>query len=458
MDIRAYWRLLRERWRLFLACVLLGLGVAAAATALSAAEYNASVTLFVSARDGQVSSLGDAYQGTLYTQSRIKSYASLVTNPRVTEPVAAEVGGGVSAGQLASNTTVSTSPDTVLIDIAVTDTSPQRAAALVNALGRQVASEVNRLETPPSGPPPVEVTLLHDATVPTTPVSPKPTKNLAFGLIAGLSLGFVTALVRQQLDKSIKEPVQLSTAAEVAVVGTLPYEEDRRPAVPDSRSASLEALRQLRTNLRFLGRATDTRCLAITSATAAEGKTSTAVNLAIVMAAAGETVVLVDADLRRPRIASILGLEGAVGLSDVLLGDVTSADALQEWGQGLYVLPSGQSPPNPTELLGLEDMHRLVQELRRLADVVVIDTPPVLPVADATVVGGLADAVVLVARHGRVTTDEVRMACTTLRQSGARLVGSVLNSVPLKASHYGYDYSGPSSASRPRLIKNSPSA
>jgi capsular exopolysaccharide synthesis family protein len=230
----------------------------------------------------------------------------------------------------------------------------------------------------------------------------------------------------------------------VPVLATVPHDPRARTApliIEGSvRSTRAEALRQLRTNLRFVDVDQPTRAMAITSACPGEGKSTTACNLAIVLAEAGKRVVLVDADLRRPRLAEYLDLEGAIGLTNVLAGQIRVETALQHWGStGVFVLASGSIPPNPSELLGSRNMADLVAALSAAFDVVIIDTPPLLPVTDAAVLATAVDGTLLVTRHGHTTTSQARQAAEALRAVEGRVLGTVLNMVPgRRAQTYSY--------------------
>jgi capsular exopolysaccharide synthesis family protein len=171
--------------------------------------------------------------------------------------------------------------------------------------------------------------------------------------------------------------------------------------------------------------------LAVTSSVAGEGKTTTAANLAESFAAAGRRVLLVDADLRRTRLQRYLGLQGSTGLAGVLSGEVTLADAVQEWGpDGLRVLTGGAAAPNPSELLGSPAMEALVQQARHDYDLVVIDAPAVLSVTDASITAVLADGVLLQVRYGRTRRAQVEQALEALDVVNARVLGTVLSMTP----------------------------
>jgi capsular exopolysaccharide synthesis family protein len=185
---------------------------------------------------------------------------------------------------------------------------------------------------------------------------------------------------------------------------------------------------QTRTNLRFVDVQEPARIIAVTSALQGEGKTTLSCNLAITLAEAGWRVLLVDADLRRPRVAEYLGFEAVLGLTDVLLGDVQVGDVVQRWGdRSLLVLPSGSAPPNPSELLGSKAMADLLLVLRESADIVIIDTAPLLAVTDGVVVAVQADGALLVTQQGRTSRSQVAAAARSLHSVSVRLLGCVLN-------------------------------
>jgi len=201
----------------------------------------------------------------------------------------------------------------------------------------------------------------------------------------------------------------------------------------------------------------------LTSSVAGEGKSTTACNLALTLASAGTRVILVEGDLRRPRVADYMGLEGAVGLTDVLIGRAALDDVLQPWGSSpLSVLTSGALPPNPSEMLSSAQMGELIASLRTRADMVLIDSPPLLPVTDAAVLTRECDGALLVVRQGRTTREQLTRSLEALRSVGARLLGTVLNMAATGGAHgYGYGYYAgyyASRSDRPRLASVEPPA
>ena len=208
----------------------------------------------------------------------------------------------------------------------------------------------------------------------------------------------------------------------------------------DPLSPRAESFRTLRTNLQFVDVGRASRSFVITSSVQREGKSTTSANLAIAMSDAGSRVLLVDADLRRPKVADYMGLEGAVGLTDVLAGRVKLADVIQPWGTGrLFVLPAGTVPPNPSELLGSQPMQKLIEFFEQEFDAVIFDAPPLLPVTDGAILARKVGAVILVVASGHTHKAQVKGALDTLRNVDAQASGVVLTMLPTKGPDaYGY--------------------
>jgi polysaccharide biosynthesis transport protein len=449
VDLPNYMRLLRKRWRLPVVCLLLGIGVAAAISWTTTPKYQAATQLFVSAKDA-ASDLSGLAQGGQFTQERVQSYADIVNSPQVTDAVATKLQLDLSAKEIADEISASAPLNTVLINVHVTDTSPTRAQQIANSVSDEFALFVNELETPIGlSTSPVKVSVVKRADEPTAPVSPRKPLNLALGVLIGLAVGNGAAVLRETLDTTVKDSDQIQRELGLARLGAIAYDADarKRPLIvqADPHSSRSEAFRQLRTNLQFVDIDRAPRSILVTSSVPNEGKTTTATNLAIVLAQSGTRVLLVEADLRRPRIADYLGIEGAVGLTSLLIGRAQLSEAVQAWGKDvqLNVLPSGPTPPNPSELLGSHGMAALMRELELTYDLVIIDAPPLLPVTDAAVLSTAVSGVVMVVRHGHTKRDQLARAVQTLRAIEANVYGAVLTMTPTKGPesyYYGYRY------------------
>ena len=203
----------------------------------------------------------------------------------------------------------------------------------------------------------------------------------------------------------------------------------------DPRSPRAEAFRALRTSMKFLGTGDGPKIFLVSSAMPNEGKTHVVANLAIVLAESGARVALLDADLRKPRLAQVMGIEGAVGLSDVLISQAELKDVLQPWGSdNLTVIPAGQIPPNPSELLGTAAMQQVLEDLGDQADYVLIDAPPILPVTDAAVLSDFTSGTLLVAAVGKTRRQDIDQAIESLENIDERLLGLIVNRVPTRSA------------------------
>jgi capsular exopolysaccharide synthesis family protein len=241
--------------------------------------------------------------------------------------------------------------------------------------------------------------------------------------------------LRQALDTKLKNEDDITGVTALPVLGRIPFDAKakHRPLVvtADPQSVQSEAYRQLRTNLQFVSSTGRSRIVLVTSSVPGEGKSASAVNLALSLAEAGSRVCLVEADLRRPGIGRYLDLEGAVGLTTVLIGAVDVQDAVQPWG-GLHVLMSGERPPNPSEMLGSPAMGELLDTLQDRYDIVIVDGAPLLPVTDSAVLSRLCSGVVVVVGAGHVRRRELSRSIADLEAVGANLAGLLLTKLPTK--------------------------
>jgi len=407
--------------------------------------YSASVKLFVSTPVPDAN-LGTAYDGSQFGQERVKSYAEVVSSPAVTQPVIEALHLKETPAQLGSKISASAPLDTVLLNVSVRDRDKERAATVVNALGLQLVTVVQRLETPSGGgSSPVRVSIVKNATTPSGPVSPEKKQDLALGLLLGLFVGLIVAVIRERLDTSIKTAAGVQSIAGTPTLGFISVDDEstKRPlvVVAEPKSPTAEGFRQLRTNLQFVNVDDRPKSLVITSSVASEGKSTIAANLALAMAEQGQHVLLIDGDLRKPRVANYFGIEGAVGLTTILSQRIQPREVIQKYGEAnLSLLPSGQLPPNPSELLGSQEMSNLLIFLESHYDMVLIDAPPLRPVADAAVLASVADGVLLIVRHGSSKRDELARSASVLKNVDANLFGCVLNMTPAKGPESYYYY------------------
>jgi non-specific protein-tyrosine kinase len=316
----------------------------------------------------------------------------------------------------------------------------QQSALKENLDTVQVSAELAQITGPQ---------IVAEASPPTTPASPNPVRNTLAGLLGGLAIGLAVAFLLDYLDDSVTSKSDLEEATggvtTLALIPRVPEWKDREASylvsIEAPSSPVAEAYRSLRTSVQFASLERPIKVLQVTSPRSQEGKSTTAANLAVVLARAGQRVVLIDCDLRKPRIHEFFGLANGKGFTSVLLGQTSLVQAIQAVpGQDrLRVLASGPTPPDPSELLASRRTSQLFDAIREAADIILVDSPPVLPVTDALVVSDLADAVILVANAGVTGKKEAHRAVELLQQVDAPLIGTVLNGVG-GARGYGYGY------------------
>jgi capsular exopolysaccharide synthesis family protein len=446
LELRQVLAALRAGWWIVAVGLLLGGLVALLSSLLQTPLYTSRTQLFVSTTDS--TSTSAAYTGSQLSEQRVTSYAQLVGGEELADRVVRQLGLEASTAAIANEITATPVPDTVLIDVTVTDPSATRAERIAEAIGAEFPRFVAQLEQPTGGGvSPVKVTVTDPPEAATNPSSPRTTRGLLFGLGVGALLGCAVAVARIRFDRTVRDTDELAGLAAAPVIGVILRDDSlQKKHVIDRNSSTrtAEAFRQLRTNLQFLNVDDPPKVIMISSAVPSEGKTTVAVNLALTLAEAGRSVTLVEGDLRRPRVTRYLGMVGGAGLTNILAGSAEVEDVLQPYGEGdLRVIAAGPTPPNPSELLASSHMFKLIDDLRGKNDFVLIDAPPLLPVADASGLAVIVDGVVLSVRYGSTKKEQLQQTRATLDRVGARTLGVILNIVPPKAevtSAYGYGY------------------
>lgn len=451
MNSERTFQALSRSWRSAAAAAVIGALVALAACFVAPQRYEATA-------DVLLTPVADVSADDAVDARLLRSYALLLGGRTVADAVGADaddLDGTVVEGTSVLRATATSGDAGRAAEI-----SQQAAETLVALLvDRGVAVQSPTPEDAGDDDPPssvvVSASVAENAVPPSSPVSPSIPWWVAIGALVGALVGLLASALRQLTDRYVRTTTDLTEAAGAPLLAAIGYDRqtDRSPLVSDldPQDPRFEATRILRTNLQFLDVDSSDTVLTVTSCMSGDGKSTTAANLAIALAHGGEHVVLIDADLRRPRLADLFGLDGLDGLTTTLVGAVDPADAVQQTRvPGLDILTTGKLPPNPSELLQTAAMSDLVHVLRTEYDVVLFDAPPLLPVADAAVLATLSDGAVLLVRHGRTTREQVRAATGRLEAVGARLLGTVLTMVPARAiAPYGYGYGYEGSSPRP---------
>ena len=443
VEPREYLDILRRRWLSIVITALLTLASVAALTLMMPKAYTATTRVFFAVSGDSASALA---QASSFVEKQMASYAEVATSPKVLNKVVEQLGLNTTAIELAGSIEANVSVDTVIIEIAATDPDPRQAASIANAVGTELAKAAGDL-TPrlANGTEAVKATTLAVAQVPTSPSSPNIPRNLGVGLILGLLLGIGFAVLRKLLDTKVRTEQDVRALTDHPILGVVAFDQEvpRHPVIlrDEPLAAPSEAVRRLRTNLQFIDVANRPKSIVISSSIPAEGKSTIAINLAVSLADTGARIILVDADLRRPSMAEYLGVEASVGLTTVLIGRADVEDVVQRMGTtSLDLLPSGQIPPNPSELLGSPAMAGLLDKLTASYDMVLLDSPPLLPVTDAAVLTKMAGGALVVVGADRIHRPQLQETLGSLHTAGAHILGIVMNKMDRRESGtYSYE-------------------
>lgn len=448
-------RIVRYHWLTVLALMAIGATAGLAYAWSLPREYTAQADVFVAVTGS--STTGELAQGSNFSQQQARNLSTVATREVVLAPVIDQLGLTDSTEQLRDRVSTAVPLNTSMISISATDPSPREAARIANLVAAKLAEVVPTLSPQVDGTSPVRLRVIENAVPPATPSSPHTTMLVVLGTLGGLVAAAAVVMLRLLFGTRIRTTEQAADASGAAIIGTVSADRtaERAPVALLSAPHSLrsEDYRRLRGNLRFVQTSQAHRVFVFTSSVPGEGKSTTAANVAAALAATGASVCLVEADLRRPSLGRILDVPPEIGLTSVVAGEVELDEALVAWGPDrLRVLLSGPVPPNPSELLESERTIALLETLRADHDVVIIDAPPVHPVADAAVLARLFGGAVLVVGAGRVRERDVRRAAARLTSVGATIHGTVLNLArPSRADRQSYSTYSVAPAERPRV-------
>jgi capsular exopolysaccharide synthesis family protein len=344
-----------------------------------------------------------------------------------------------------------------IFKISFQSTDPYLAADVANALAQVImekAAEIIDVKN---------VSIIDVAQVPLEPIKPDKVKNMAIAAAAGLLAGVLIVILLEFIDNTFKKPEDIEKKLGAKVIGSIPqfegYKKNRKQkhqylsnkrnliTLHDPKSAAAEAYRSMRTNLHYSSIDTEIKTIVITSPGPSDGKSTTSCNLAISLAQNGQKVLLVDADLRKPKVHKYFNVPNQVGLTNCLADNVDYNDAVftRKDIPNLSLIFAGPIPPNPAELLGSNKMKAFLDKLKEEYDIIIFDTPPVIQVADSTILGGITDGIILVISAGETNIDMARKAYKSISEIGAKVLGTALvkidtNSIGSYYRYYSYEY------------------
>jgi capsular exopolysaccharide synthesis family protein len=456
MELRDYVRGLRRHWLAIVLITAVGLATGYIWVLLQTPVYEGSASGLLKttvALEGGSTTTTSVAEDTA-ARAKVPTFLDLAQSERVAQGAIDDLGLDTTPAAVITRITVSNPTSTSILKVNAQAPTPQEASDLASAWIASLAVIADDvLGDGSAGSSAVTVVAYDAAGKPTTPIFPDVNTSLAIAGVLGLGFGIAFALVRTVSDRRIRVADDIETRVGSPVVGTIPVVDginrDSRiiataePTAKGNRFAVSEAFRSLRTNLQFMDVDDPPRTIVVTSPLPGDGKSMVAANIAVAIAESGRPVVLVDGDLRRSTVAKTFGLPNGAGLTDVLAGRANLIDVLHRTpvSERLIVLTAGSVPPNPSEVLGSAKMRTVLSDLSKHA-MVIIDAPPLLPVTDSAVLAHQADGAILVVGLGKTTYDLVTKAQDALAKASGRLLGIVLNRVPLKgvdASPY-YDY------------------
>jgi len=465
--------LLRGYWLRLSLVAILGSSLGFGWAMLQPSMYTSSASAIVAT--GPSETVGSALVASQFAQERIKSYQPLVRSKTVAEYAIKKLRLSIDPMSLTTQVSASVEEDTSVLQISATAESPSAAARLAEAWVEGMVIAVDRLESAgvigEEKQSVVRLVTLDSATLPRFPSSPSFSYAIVVGGLAGLILGLGYTLLRLRLDSKVRSAKQISDAFGISVIGGLPFNQelsnlkknaqisktDSEPSKKFARDKRIlgEAIKKLRTNLRFLNVDNPPKSIVITSALPNEGKSTVTMLLAHSIAEAGRTVIVVDADLRLRSLAKVFGVLDSPGVTDVLVQGIGVEEALQPVGKSghLFVLAAGVVPPNPSELLSSQAFSMLIDSLTSKG-LVLIDAPPLIPVTDAAIATAASDGALLVVRAGVTNLQQVEQAVETLAQVSGKVFGITLNGLSKKgnlgnSTYYG-DYYGETEYGKPK--------
>lgn len=441
------WEALRKFWALIVGLTLVA-GVAGYLVSSTVTpQFQSTATLYFALDQGTTGA--DLNQGATYTQNQMLSFAQIATSSRVLEPVISDLELPSTPRELARTVAITIPQDTSILEVTVTSTDPERAADIANRVSAEIAVVVQEVGAKgPEGAATITASVIDDAVAPSVQSSPNKTRDAGLAAALGFLLGVLAAFIATIADTRVRNEAAVARITDHPVLGVVTQAKRGTDAAlivaREPHSHIAEDFRRVQSAIAFTVIGRRSRRLLVTSASPGEGKSTFSTNLALTLADTGERTLLVDADLRRPRVADLFGIDSSVGLTTVLMEESDLDAAAFSWGEsGPDILASGALPPNPAAIVTSDAFRAVLDAASERYDVVILDSPPVLTVADSNLLAPLADGVVIVVDASKTRLPQLANTVRSIESAGGRILGIVLNKTRLSRHRRTYYVDGP---------------
>lgn len=438
MELKEFFYIIRNRFLLIL-CITLALTLTTGVVSyfVIMPKYKADISVLIGKTDS-----GTNYDVTLY-QTMVKSYSKLTKTRTVADDVINKLKlETMKASDLLSMITVTPDTETPFLTITVLSKKPEQAMSIANQFAKSlkyVGANINKIDV---------VQLIDEAVLPTNPVSPKPIYNMAIACFLGIMFSIALVFLLEYLDNTIKTKQDVEKVIGLSVIGLITLIDIKDNDNMTKKGSMLKILksqiseqfRTLKTNIRFASLGDEIKSIVFTSSLSGEGRSTVIANLAVAMAITGKRVVIMDCDFRKPTIHKQFSVSNSMGLTNILLQDRKIEESIITTDvPNLYILTSGPILSNPSELLESKNMKDILNEVTRNFDIVLIDTPPILPIADAQIMSALSQGTIIVSSYGKTEKNELVNAKENIEKVGGKILGVVINKIPQKYNNnYGH--------------------